>query len=880
MPQERLRTFKVYGHFDEGEPYVLFTSDGEACKLSLTANELLPAKGGKRSQGASSAAFLGKCIALVGLVKFGEAAYLVAVSEAGKVATYPYRGKKISVYAVKRAEVYQVSRASSVYVRDRLRDHYSRPGHYFSFDRDVLNTSAFCKDRQQFNWNGSIQVGVSPDLHVGPALAPPADGSSASPAAGAHPLASQLAPVCIFGFVKQSPWIRIRPLASVSSSSKLEGSSSAPGPGDLARYTILSRRSAYRAGRRFHRRGVDADGHCANFIETEFILEVKPAKGDLPARQAFSFVTIRATLPLPVRQIPNLTAKPKAMWSARYDSYECLARHFDGLRAGYEGREIVCVNLLDNKGRERIISRAVERLLCRYLNGGVEALQKAELPPETGPTAQSPDLEYETLEHERLDEPTTSQAISAMTSGSPMRDAKLLDPELPPDMKDLRVPRTPDVFQAKPAALSLYSVTVNPRVSLQKVGEEYSELRLRKSESGISVADGVISDAIDIVPNAPSLKETPVLQENVDQSLGMGASLTASATGTAKTVNKKTGAPRFYTKIDAQLSRFEGPGLYCFKPIPVDPDYDTKAMVIRVTGSSSMDDFCQRDGEVSDPPAGNASDVASLCSVVVQDAAQNRKERAGRPVTYCRLDFHSIVSHTFGGNIMAVSAFLADVHARFIRMPYLERSSSSGTEVFCDQPVLYRINCMDSLDRTNVTQMCVIREYIRFILQFFREESCDLRGLFSCLSADFQEHGNTLSNHYSGTDAMKADITATGRRTMKGRLQDLRSWYVRWHMNNFRDGRCQDEYNIVLGRTRKYSPELRLSFHAVVISLISLLAGGLILFGILAGLVESFLPYEWAYLVALFASISLLAFVFGMLMKKRPALFINWPRFK
>jgi len=39
------------------------------------------------------------------------------------------------------------------------------------------------------------------------------------------------------------------------------------------RYTLISRRSCYRAGTRYNIRGIDDDGHVANFVETEQIVE-------------------------------------------------------------------------------------------------------------------------------------------------------------------------------------------------------------------------------------------------------------------------------------------------------------------------------------------------------------------------------------------------------------------------------------------------------------------------------------------------------------------------------------------------------------------------------------------------------------------------------
>lgn len=40
-------------------------------------------------------------------------------------------------------------------------------------------------------------------------------------------------------------------------------------------YTIISRRSRYRAGLRYQRRGIDDDANVANFVETETIMRVE-----------------------------------------------------------------------------------------------------------------------------------------------------------------------------------------------------------------------------------------------------------------------------------------------------------------------------------------------------------------------------------------------------------------------------------------------------------------------------------------------------------------------------------------------------------------------------------------------------------------------------
>lgn len=74
---------------------------------------------------------------------------------------------------------------------------------------------------------------------------------------------------------------------------------------------LVSRRSRYRAGTRYFRRGIDHEGHVANFVETEQMLlldRMGKANGDLGAR--LSFVQIRGSIPLYWAEINTLRYKP------------------------------------------------------------------------------------------------------------------------------------------------------------------------------------------------------------------------------------------------------------------------------------------------------------------------------------------------------------------------------------------------------------------------------------------------------------------------------------------------------------------------------------------------------------------------------------------
>lgn len=84
-------------------------------------------------------------------------------------------------------------------------------------------------------------------------------------------------------------------------------------------FAIISRRSRYRAGTRYFRRGIDEEGHVANFNETEQIVLYDPndggsipmpRQGEQGSRIQLSFVQIRGSIPLFWAEVNTLRYKP------------------------------------------------------------------------------------------------------------------------------------------------------------------------------------------------------------------------------------------------------------------------------------------------------------------------------------------------------------------------------------------------------------------------------------------------------------------------------------------------------------------------------------------------------------------------------------------
>ena len=140
-------------------------------------------------------------------------------------------------------------------------------------------------------------------------------------------------------------------------------------------------------------------------------------------------------------------------------------------------------------------------------------------------------------------------------------------------------------------------------------------------------------------------------------------------------------------------------------------------------------------------------------------------------------------------------------------------------EINQTQKGVFRNNCIDSLDRSNVVQSVIGRYYLLLILSsigfsdvkpsindVFRKFKGSLETTFNLLWAD---HGDCLSLAYSGTGALKSDFVRTGKRTLMGNLQDGYLSSKRFYLNNFRDGYNQDCHDYFLGAINPKKQEFK-----------------------------------------------------------------------
>ncbi|KAI9031268.1 SacI homology domain-containing protein [Hyaloraphidium curvatum] len=145
--------------------------------------------------------------------------------------------------------------------------------------------------------------------------------------------------------------------------------------GKSAEYTVVlvARYSRERLGTRYTRRGLDAEGHAANFVEMEQIVW----RNDDPQRLA-SFVQVRGSVPTVWKQTLDLNWKPKMSVAdqGRPEVIEASKKHFGMLEKEYlsdsEDGKIVCVDLLNEKGFELPLSNAYREVVANLKDPRIE----------------------------------------------------------------------------------------------------------------------------------------------------------------------------------------------------------------------------------------------------------------------------------------------------------------------------------------------------------------------------------------------------------------------------------------------------------------------------------------------------------------------------
>jgi len=168
-------------------------------------------------------------------------------------------------------------------------------------------------------------------------------------------------------------------------------------------------------------------------------------------------------------------------------------------------------------------------------------------------------------------------------------------------------------------------------------------------------------------------------------------------------------------------------------------------------------------------------------------------------VRYEEFDFHKECGKNGWGRLDVLISRLQNEQDEFGYFS-LNRTGSEVTQ----QKGVFRVNCMDCLDRTNVVEGMLAKRALKLQLiklgVLTEEDRIENQNTFDYVYRNvWADNADAISLQYAGTGALKTDFTRMGKRTTWGLLADGWNSMIRYYKNNFSDGFRQDSIDLFLG---------------------------------------------------------------------------------
>ncbi|KAI1448790.1 putative SAC1 protein [Annulohypoxylon stygium] len=154
---------------------------------------------------------------------------------------------------------------------------------------------------------------------------------------------------------------------------------------------LITRKGRYRAGTRYFTRGLDEEGHAANYNETEQVIVLNDAgrglggyagSSDMQSgkygaggaeMQVLSYVQTRGSVPVYWAEINALKYTPKLQIRGIETALGAAKKHFDEQIRIYGDNYLV--NLVNQKGREQRIKQAYEQMVQKLVSSPSEKVK-------------------------------------------------------------------------------------------------------------------------------------------------------------------------------------------------------------------------------------------------------------------------------------------------------------------------------------------------------------------------------------------------------------------------------------------------------------------------------------------------------------------------
>ncbi|KAK6454179.1 inositol-1,4,5-triphosphate 5-phosphatase [Scheffersomyces xylosifermentans] len=174
-------------------------------------------------------------------------------------------------------------------------------------------------------------------------------------------------------------------------------------------------------------------------------------------------------------------------------------------------------------------------------------------------------------------------------------------------------------------------------------------------------------------------------------------------------------------------------------------------------------------------------------------------------ISYTEFDFHSETKPSSGG-FAGATKILPLLHSSQEQFGWFVYDIEQE-EVVTRQDGIFRTNCLDCLDRTNLIQQVLCQNVLDHILKnqsasygnSYRDRYAmeDIIVRHNSLWAD---NGDAISQIYTGTNALKSSFSRSGKMNIAGALSDVTKSVSRMYQNTFVDGKKQYTMDLLLGK--------------------------------------------------------------------------------
>lgn len=183
-----------------------------------------------------------------------------------------------------------------------------------------------------------------------------------------------------------------------------------------------------------------------------------------------------------------------------------------------------------------------------------------------------------------------------------------------------------------------------------------------------------------------------------------------------------------------------------------------------------------------------------------QQIVDSKSLRLNDDVFYSHFDFHKETSQE---GFSAVRRVLPLLSNSILEAGYFSYDVKDK-KVLSEQHGVFRVNCLDCLDRTNLVQQTVSLAVFKIFLEDFQiigpKSFIDEEDFAIKHNTLWADHGDQISQIYTGTNALKSSFSRKGKMSLAGVLSDATKSVSRMYINNFMDKGKQQNIDCLLGR--------------------------------------------------------------------------------